>query len=110
MSRPQLVSSPQLVLYGWMYFRITNFDQLIAYNHALLSKWDGWAPALSFLAQGSLFLLLWIMVDAMELFWLKVHDQDVRRTFGISIYIALMILLVLVLHAEDPSSFIYFRF
>lgn len=99
-----------LVLYGWMYFRITDFDQLIAYNIALATAWDGWAPAMAFLGQGALFLFIWILVDAIELFWLDVRAHEVKRRRGVSIYIALMVMCVLVLHAPDPSSFIYFRF
>jgi len=99
-----------LMVYGWMYFRITDFDQIMAYNWVLVNKWDGWAPALAFFGQGLLFLMLWVVVDTLELFWLRVRDQEVRTRYGISIYIALMGAAVLVLHAEDPSSFIYFRF
>lgn len=105
-----LIATFMLMVYGWMYFRVTDFDQILAYNWVLVNRWDGWAPAIAFLGQGAVFLGLWVIVDAMELFWLRVHDHEVRVRWGISLYIALMGAVVLLLHAEDPSSFIYFRF
>lgn len=99
-----------LMVYGWMYFRITDFEQIMNFHWLLVNRWDGWAPALAFLGQGMLFLVLWIILDSMELFWLKVRDHEVRVRWGISAYIALMGAAVFLLHAEDPSSFIYFRF
>jgi len=99
-----------LMLYGWMYFRITNFQQIMTFNHALLTQWDGWAPALAFLANGLIFLLFWIIIDILEVYWLDIHAHEVKRYRGIWIYIGLMLFVVLTLHAVDPSTFIYFRF
>ena len=99
-----------LILYGWMYFRVTDFSQIMAYNWVLVNKWDGWDVAIAFLGQGMVFIILWIIVDALEVFWLRVHEQEVRVHAGISLYIALMGVVVFLLHAEDPASFIYFRF
>lgn len=99
-----------LMIYGWMYFRITDFEQIMNYHWLLVNRWDGWAPAIAFLGQGMIFLMIWVIIDAFELFWLKVHDHEVRGRIGISVYIALMGAVVFLLHAEDPSSFIYFRF
>ena len=99
-----------LMIYGWLYFRITEFDQILIYNHALLTVWDGFPAALALLAQGGIFLIFWILVDSLEPYWLDIHAQDIRPRMGLSLYIAGMFFLVLILHAEDPSAFIYFRF
>ena len=97
-------------LYGWMYFRITSIDQLIQYNKALVLKWDGFDVALSFLGQSITFLILWLILDVLELYWLEVHDQEVKRNRGITLYMGIMIMIIFTLHAPNPSSFIYFRF
>ncbi|MFT5210348.1 MAG: alginate O-acetyltransferase complex protein AlgI [Flavobacterium sp.] len=99
-----------LVLYGWMYFRITDFDQIMAFNHAMINRWDGWSIAVSFLSRGLVFLCLWILIDYFEKYWLDVYGFEVRRRTGISLYIGVLIFLSLVIHAEDSGAFIYFRF
>lgn len=99
-----------LILYGWLYFRITDFNQLMIYNQIIITKWDGWAPAFSFLSKALIFLIFWLLIDILELFWLKVQEHEVRILSGIWLYIGIMILVVFVMHAEDPSAFIYFRF
>ena len=97
-------------LYGWMYFRITDINQLIIFNKSLIMKWDGFNVALSFLVQSAPFLLLWLILDIVELYWLDVHAQSVKRYRGITFYMGFMLMVVFLLHAPDPSSFIYFRF
>ncbi|MDA9263417.1 MBOAT family protein [Saprospiraceae bacterium] len=97
-------------LYGWMYFRITSIDQLIEYNKSLIMRWDGYNVALSFLAQSAPFLILWLVLDIVELYWLDVHAQKVKRYRWITLYMGIMLMIVFILHAPDPSSFIYFRF
>ncbi|MDG1418753.1 MAG: MBOAT family O-acyltransferase [Maricaulis sp.] len=99
-----------LTVYGWLYFRVTDFSQILAFNHALLFNWHGGAVAVAFLAQGALYLLIWVMLDVLELYWLDVRGQQVRERRGFVIYVTLMILIVLLFQAHDPSAFIYFRF
>lgn len=105
-----IISTFFLMLYGWMYFRITSFEQIMAYNYALVYKWDGWAVAQAYLIQGSLFLILWLVVDIFELFWLKVHEHEVKKSNGIWIYMGIMLAVVLLYQADSPGEFIYFRF
>ncbi|NNC37500.1 MAG: MBOAT family protein [Hyphomonadaceae bacterium] len=99
-----------LMLYGWMYFRITDFDQLISFHHAIIFEWGGWEPALAFLFQGTIFLVLWLVIDIMELHWINIHAHEVKNYRGIGIYMGFILTIVFVLHAVDPSAFIYFRF
>jgi len=99
-----------LMLYGWMYFRITDYAQLVAYNKLIISKWDGWDVAFSFFSSGFIFLFLWVVIDCLEKYWLCIYESEVKRKAGIWLYIGILLFLSLVIHSEDPSAFIYFRF
>ena len=99
-----------LSVYGWLYFRITDIDLIYAYNVALVSDFTGIAVALAFLTSAAFFLVIWVLLDLLELFWLRVHDHEVKERAGLVLYIALMFSVALVFHAESPANFIYFRF
>lgn len=107
---PSRVLTFLLVLYGWLLFRITDFDRLIAYHADMTVFTAGWFEASLVLSQGFLFLVAAIIIDVAEKHWLRVKDSVIRSNRGLSVYLAGLFLFIVFCAAEASGSFIYFRF
>ena len=107
---PSRIITFMLVLYGWMYFRIENFEQLKSYNKAFFTNWTGGFEAFMVLGQASIALTAALMIDLVEKYWLDIHGSEVKRHTGLSFYMAILIIFITFFAAGDSGSFIYFRF
>lgn len=107
---PSRILTFLLAIYGWLYFRVEEFDKLGAFNRALLSDWSGWFEALLVLSQGAVVLVAAVLIDILEKYWLNVHSSEIKRERGISAYLAVLIVFVVLFAADNSASFIYFRF
>ena len=102
-----------LVFYGWLLFRVRDFDYLTQLHATLLnaSQWSiGVLHALAVLSQIALFIVPLIIV---ELAQFAAGDTEVatRRHWAFQVAIcSVLILVCIVFGVEDNAAFIYFQF
>lgn len=107
---PSRIATFILVVYGWMYFRVEDFDRITAYNVALVNNWTGWFEAILIFSQGLIVLIAALVIDIFEKYWLDVHGSEMKRETGLSLYLTGMIVFIVLFAAGASNSFIYFRF
>lgn len=107
---PARLSTFVLMLLGWLYFRVEDPDRLIAYHIDLATEWRGWFEASLLLSQGLICLAAALAIDLFEKYWLDVHASEIRRSRGLSVYLAALLVFIVLFASGASESFIYFRF
>jgi len=99
-----------LTLYGWLLFRVEDFDLIQGYTGQLLSSWRLGDIAILLFSQIGPFVLLAAFMDVMETRYLDITNSEVRRTKLLPLYLALLAAIIVLFGVEGGGDFIYFRF
>lgn len=98
------------VVFGWLFFRIEETDQLGALLSAVFVDWSLLSVAFLVLSQMILFVFVAVAVDFAESFFVDIESSNLKREFGVEIYLACLLLVIVTLGADSGGDFIYFRF
>lgn len=107
---PSRILTFVLVAYGWLFFRVDDFDKLYSYNRSLFSDWSGDYEAILIFSQGIVCVVSIILIDILEKYWIDVHRSGIKRNRGLSFYLAALIVFIYYFANGSSGSFIYFRF
>ena len=100
-----------VVLYGWLLFRVEEFNDLVGYTSTLFSDWTFVSVALVLLGQVGVYVALAVALDKLESIFVHVQESEIRSASGaLSVYFAVLFGLMVLLGSETGGAFIYFRF
>lgn len=99
-----------LTLYGWLLFRVEDFDLIAAYSQQLITAWTLGDIALLLLSQIAPFIFLIVFVDVMETRFVNITESEIKETRLLPLYLALLLVIVILFGVEGGGDFIYFRF
>ena len=99
-----------LSVYGWMLFRITEWDAIVRYTKALFTDYSlGSLGTLSVFSMGP-YILLAIVIDIVESRSVRRTDDNVVQSFVLAPYLAALVVVVALLGSDSGGDFIYFKF
>ncbi len=97
-------------VYGWMLFRITDFDVVRSYTGALLTDLTQGSLALVTLVTLGPYVVVSIIIDIVESRVLPDGVGEPRRHVAVLPYLITLTLLTIFFGAESGGEFIYFKF
>ncbi|MDW3177671.1 MAG: MBOAT family O-acyltransferase [Acidimicrobiia bacterium] len=98
-------------VYGWMLFRITEWDTITAYSRSLLTDFTQGSLALITLTTLAPYIALSIVIDVMESRFLPDGFGRIRVPIGFAgLTIAVLLFLTIIYGADSSGEFIYFKF
>jgi len=96
--------------YGWLLFRITDFDLLATYHRSLITDFTQGSLALITLSSLAPYMLLVVIIDLVESRALPTGMGDLRGKYVLAPYLAALAVIIVVYGAESSGEFIYFKF
>jgi alginate O-acetyltransferase complex protein AlgI len=99
-----------IVLFGWMFFRITDTSRIWDYSRAIFTDWSSIDVAFLTLLQISQFLFLMIAVDYFEGKFIHIMEEKIHIRWELTPYFAALILLLTIFIPDTSGDFIYFKF
>ncbi len=97
-------------LYGWMLFRVTDVDRIVAYTAALFSAWSASFLGALVFAQMAVFIVMALVIDAVEVRLVIPARHKLRAGPWLAPAYATMFAVILVFIASVSGEFIYFKF
>ncbi len=97
-------------VYGWMLFRVTDWDLLRAYHETLLSDFTQGSLALITLASLAPYIALAVIIDLVESRALPTGYGEPRGRYVLAPYLAALAIIIVIYGAESGGEFIYFKF
>ena len=98
-------------VYGWMLFRITEWDTITAYTRALLTDFTQGSLALITLTTLAPYIVLSVIIDFTESRFLPDGFGRIRVPFAVAgVTIAVLLFLTIIYGADSSGEFIYFKF
>ncbi len=98
-------------VYGWMLFRITEWDTITTYSRALLTDFTQGSLALITLTTLAPYIVLSVIIDFTESRFLPDGFGRIRVPFAVAgATIAVLLFLTIIYGADSSGEFIYFKF
>ena len=98
------------MVYGWLLFRVTNWEQIKGYSVALVTDLSFASLGVLTLASMSIYVVGAIAVDICESQFVDKKTDNVKSTYLLAPYLTAMMLALLVLGSRSGGDFIYFKF
>ena len=97
--------------YGWLLFRIENWEQIVNYTTSLATDWSMASVSVVLLGQVAIYVVLAVIVDIFETRFINITDSALRRsTWQLSPYFMVLFTTIVTLGSQTGGAFIYFRF
>lgn len=110
---PELFSRATMfafTVYGWMLFRVTEWDTLTSYHRSLVSDLTQGSLAMITLVSMLPYIALAIIVDLVESRVLPTGYGEPKGRYVLAPYIGALVVLIAIYGADSGGEFIYFKF
>ena len=97
-------------IYGWMLFRVTEWDVLRSYHVALATDFTQGSLAFITLASLGPYIALSVLIDIVESRVLPNGKGEPRGRYVLAPYLAALATIIVLYGAETGGEFIYFKF
>ena len=100
----------QLILFGWLLFRVETTAQLTEKLSALTHSWDCWQSAFGIIKYATPFLIVLVLVESWQYYGRDLEIVNKLHWPLRALFFGLCVSAVLLLNQAGGSPFIYFQF
>lgn len=100
-----------VALYGWLLFRVEDWDRIVGYTGALFGEWSAGSVAFVLLGQVGLYIGLTMFTDLFESRFVDIESSRLKYAgTWLAPYFAALFTVIVIFGSETGGAFIYFRF